>query len=250
MNRRNNRLTVFIRYYCFGITVAICKDYGYILYRITFCICECCCNSVMVVKYRRLRKLHINLIFSNCDKCSLNRFGFICKEDIDSIYYSFAFCICVVLRKRRNEYFAFAIRCACVLNFIYILNSYCYTLDRLCNRVKNCYSYTVVVADAVTFRKFNTYRTVFIVNYISIRDYTVFIAYYYISFVYIYAAFFVCITITCSRKCNFAVDICFTLFDKVRVTESDDCYTFLCVAVLVLNCNDYRIFSCRLCAFR
>ena len=204
----------------------------------------------MIIEYCRFRKFHIDLIVSNSDKCSLNRFGFICKKDIDSIYYSLAFCICVVLRKRRNEYFTFAVRCACVLQFICILNCYCYTLDRFCNRVKDCYSYTVVVADTVTFRKVHIDRTVFIVNYISIRDYTVFIAYYYISFVYIYTAFFVCITIACCRKCNLAVDICFTFFDKVRVTESNDCYAFLCISVLVLYSYDYRIFSCRSCAFR
>ena len=169
----------------------------------------------MVIEYRCFRKFHINLIISYCDKCSLNRFCFICKNCIDSVYNCDTFAVCVVLRKRRNKDFTFAISCTCELNFIYILNCYFYTLDRFCNRVKNCYSYTVVVADAVTFRKVNTYRTVFIVNYISIRDYTIFISYDYISFVYIYTAFFICITITCGRKCDLAVNISFTFFYKV-----------------------------------
>ena len=54
------------------------------------------------------------------------------------------------------------------------------------------------------------------------------------------------IAVGSSRKCDFTVNISFALFNEICITESDNRYISLSVAVVVCNCNDNRFFSCRL----
>ena len=61
---------------------------------------------------------------------------------------------------------------------------------------------------------------------------------------------FISISVSRCRKCNLAVHICFAFFDEVCITESNNSYICLSIAVVVCNSYDNRIFSCRFDTFR
>ena len=250
MNRRNDSLAVLVRNNSFNIFIAVCKVYKYFFCRVSVCIFDFCGNSVVVIENNTFRKNYIKLSVNHFDICVFDRLCFVIDYYIIAINNTFTFGICHISIYRRNYNLAVFISKSRICLFVDVFN--CYTLIFYCtaDRICYCYSNTICISDSCFIRKCYCDCVIVIVLNISVFDSTEFIIYKNIEFIYIYMTCFIGISVSRSRKCDFAVNIGFAFFDEVCITESNYSYISLSFAVMVCDSYDNGVFSCRLNTFR